>query len=820
MTEVEFSDLLYGRVTLPEWILPFVRLPEFVRLRGVRLSNVDSFEFKDFNGPTRWEHGIAVAYLARICAEHRGLPEIQTVELILGALLHDVATPPFAHTAENVLENFDHEIETQRVLSATPSDHSDPNSPVFGSSLPRFREECSRLSRKLGVKIDPDEVARMAVGEGPNGFLISGTLDLDNADNVVRGCTHLGIPVDPGTPVEIARWLADQEYTPTDLPQVEVPIVHRWLGYRDMYYGKFFTSSDQELGRQAFLQHLMRRALASGLPRRVLIWNTDESLLNTIEHIPDGNNGGMLPSLGELVERYRLLEPTKKILEVPIDSAEILKTLRTPQVAAWIEQRLSTSSLECLVIVMSRRGGSSDSTCNGSLFGAARGSLLGFKLGTPLRPEHLPEWVGASPSLRGKRLRLALNTAVLKEIPAWVKDRPWIAVTQRRRESVIQNLESAGDWSFRLSRNEGLHTYPSTFVHAIPATLINTLGLKGELILDPFGGTGQTAVEVVKTDGRAISADSNAIATLVARAKLTPLSQQHRVCIESITAEDILGVDPCSPPDFKLREKWHHARTLEELCRVKQFISVVSDDVVQQFLLAAFSATIPNATGRRGKQHGFFADNTPLAGGTPAPPYQNAVDLFLARLKTNLNIIRRFYASLERGGGNPMEELARASVLQLDAMTALPDDYGMKPNTAAGLITSPPYLCMSDYSLGQRLSYYWIAPDALESDFEHEIGARRQRFLKGDPAERYFQAMEAFALNAASLVRPGGYLAMVLGEPVAKAFDSLKIVQRVDGIFNAVGFDLIWKCWRPIHWHRNQGYQRLRKERIAVYEFD
>ena len=69
-------------------------------------------------------------------------------------------------------------------------------------------------------------------------------------------------------------------------------------------------------------------------------------------------------------------------------------------------------------------------------------------------------------------------------------------------------------------------------------------------------------------------------------------------------------------------------------------------------------------------------------------------------------------------------------------------------------------------------------------------------------------------------LRPGGYLAMVLGEPVAKAFDSLKIVERVDALFGAAGFDLIWKCWRPIHWHRNQGYQRLRKERIAVYEFD
>src|SRR4051794_4791565 len=43
---MQFQDLLYGRICLPEWLEPFLKIPEFVRLRGVRLSNVDSIEFK------------------------------------------------------------------------------------------------------------------------------------------------------------------------------------------------------------------------------------------------------------------------------------------------------------------------------------------------------------------------------------------------------------------------------------------------------------------------------------------------------------------------------------------------------------------------------------------------------------------------------------------------------------------------------------------------------------------------------------------------------------------------------------------------------
>ncbi len=35
------------------------------------------------------------------------------MHIVLAALLHDVGTPPFAHTAEYVLDGFDHEIEAR-----------------------------------------------------------------------------------------------------------------------------------------------------------------------------------------------------------------------------------------------------------------------------------------------------------------------------------------------------------------------------------------------------------------------------------------------------------------------------------------------------------------------------------------------------------------------------------------------------------------------------------------------------------------------------------------------------------------------------------
>ena len=81
---------------------------------------------------------------------------------------------------------------------------------------------------------------------------------------------------------------------------------------------------------------------------------------------------------------------------------------------------------------------------------------------------------------------------------------------------------------------------------------------------------------------------------------------------------------------------------------------------------------------------------------------------------------------------DPATEMGRATVLQVNATAADARSYSVEPGTVAGIITSPPYLCMSDYTLGQRLSYEWLAPQSLQVDFANEVGARRHRFHQED----------------------------------------------------------------------------------------
>ena len=816
-----FTDVLYGQIEMPDWLIPFLKIPEFVRLRGVRLSNVDSFEFKDFNGPTRWEHCIGVAYLAIKYASKKRLSDKDSVHLILAALLHDVATPPFAHTIEYVLEGYDHEFESYEILNAGNSEHSSPSLPIFASQTPQFREVCKKVYSQFGVKIDPDVVADMVNGNGDLGYLINGTIDLDNIDNVTRASLALAIDIDKNVPLEIVNWLVTIEKIPLDLKHETNSSVQKWLSYKNQMYGKFFNSSEEELGRQAFLQHLIRRVYRSGLSRKAILWNTDDSLLNLIERyeekyeiISQENIFSHETSLHQLVQRYRLLETPVKIFEIVIDNAVDFKVVRQPAFANWLEEQLSTPTFEVFVIVNSKRYSQQN-----TLFNDGVGVIQVYKLGVKdLKKGQMSEFISNETFNRQSKIDiLDVNKVIVEKVKKSLGEKPWLKLTNTRKDNLKANLDSIGNWSFRQSRNESLHSYPGTFVHAIPASLITSLGLQGELIWDPFGGTAQTAFEALKLGCKVVSSDSNSIATLVAKVKLTYLSEEERKFALEISEIILKSAKTDYEPKFNNLHKWHHVNTIVELCKIKSFVNAQQNENLKNFLKVCFSDILTSCTARKGKQHGYFADNTPLAKDEAAPQYENAIKLFLAKIKRNITILEKNYSLFEKNDLVASNELKNANVFQLDVTGTLPVVLGFENEKVAGIITSPPYLCMADYTLGQRLSYYWLFEEELAIDFKNEIGSRRSRINKERAHLDYLDKMRAFAKNSYNALKDKGFLATVIGAPLAVSYKEKNLLSALDDIFIEEGFEIFWETYRPISWHRNHGYARLKEERIVVY---
>ena len=72
-----------------------------------------------------------------------------------------------------------------------------------------------------------------------------------------------------------------------------------------------------------------------------------------------------------------------------------------------------------------------------------------------------------------------------------------------------------------LQRNpvHSFHRYFGKLIPAIPAFAIETFSKKGDLVLDPFSGSGTTVVEANERNRQGVGTDINPLATFVAGVK-------------------------------------------------------------------------------------------------------------------------------------------------------------------------------------------------------------------------------------------------------------------------------------------------------------
>lgn len=796
--------MLYGEISLPDWIIPFLRLPEFVRLRGVRLSNIDSLQFKDFGCATRYDHAIGVVYLALKIASIRKLTQSETVHLALAALLHDVGTPPFAHTMEIVFDDVDHELELWNALGLDPRG-KDIGFNAFDGEVPQFIKQCKSTSKLLGLSIQPETVGQIISGQGELGFLIKGFIDLDNIDNVIRGTHYMGFSAASGQlALSLAKWLATLDKQPlleSDFPQ-EVRI---WRELRDEYYRLFYDSIDEEKARQALLQFIIRESARLDFPKERMLKTTDEGLLYAIADFAK-DIGDKAEDLSNAVRKFRHLESITKVTELHIDDEKLLNAFRVKASLNWIEINLRQPGFVPMLLFAKRRF-SDNLMPKDSLSAYSAGCLSVFALYEPKR-----ERLGKS-EIKHKVDANSLQ----KKLTEFAALKPWQEIDDSTNINLRESLNAWGDWSFIGSRNDTLHTYPSTYVHTIPAAFIKSLRLSGDIILDPFCGSGITGLEGIKAGCNVVCADVNEVALLISRVRSTYLSVEQRNRLRTLCIERF-NINPfIEPPKLNNLHKWHHPDTIHQLTCILSVIEHAESLEEREFLRLCFSAILTSTTARRGKQHGWFADNTPLAKGETKPPFLDAYSLFLIKVERNLRVLENIYSVFERRGEKPAEALSKFTVLRANAAKSAPQTYEFEPNSVGAIITSPPYLCMSDYSLGQRLSYAWLFPDYMERDFNEEIGARRRRTNPIKALHDYMESMNKFAQFCEMTVRPGGFVALVLGAPVSTNFKDKNILDLVDEMMLKHGFSLLWEKWRPINWHRNHGYERLKNEKLTVF---
>jgi hypothetical protein len=342
-------------------------------------------------------------------------------------------------------------------------------------------------------------------------------------------------------------------------------------------------------------------------------------------------------------------------------------------------------------------------------------------------------------------------------------------------EKVIRKAIGSVNWDFEDALSNyslhKIHWYPGTFVPQIPAYLIELLSNAGDVVYDPFCGIGTTLVESLRLGRRAVGADLNPIAALVARTKTFFLddSELRRneanfvLRLEKQQAKHgMFGDMPLMKfkPSLELRKAaarferlkpWYHEATFYELLLLRELV-FEEHGAFRHLLTVTFSQMLKGLSSPR--HWGWVADNV-IPNDTR---YAAAIQLFRQDLSAFIGLFREFRTNPLIRDISLNQLNARTSVIRADMVLGSP----LTEECVDLVVTSPPYVNVTDYTTAQRLSLEWLEVSLREAKAS-EMGARWKRFRQ-TAVEDYFSELEACVRNALVALKQGRYFCVVLGE--------------------------------------------------------
>ena len=248
-------DALYGVIHLPDFIWEILTVPEFQRLREIRLCNINSLCLTGGANINRYEHAIGTCYLAIKCLESwllkKDISEKERMIFLIAALLHDLANGPFGHSIEYIEQKrgFNPEDAFTKVVLNIDSDYSFRQNIheeiFFGNNRLLARILKSKLNFS---KADTELIGSIINGEGSYGKLISNVIDLDNIDNVYRLAYHIGINKSSDVPLKLAQSLSviNNELIVNDQ---SIDLIEDWFNVRRTLYNYLLLNPEEFAGK-------------------------------------------------------------------------------------------------------------------------------------------------------------------------------------------------------------------------------------------------------------------------------------------------------------------------------------------------------------------------------------------------------------------------------------------------------------------------------------------------------------------------------------------------------------------------------------------
>ena len=269
----------------------------------------------------------------------------------------------------------------------------------------------------------------------------------------------------------------------------------------------------------------------------------------------------------------------------------------------------------------------------------------------------------------------------------------------------IASLEPSAEWGFaELTQKDtryathGYHRYPAKYIPQLARKLILAHSAPNDLVIDPFGGCGTTAVEAKLKGRRALALDVNPVAVMISRSKIKAINpkllqntiQQFWQRFDGLSKENERDAERFCPDKERI-DYWFRQSEKLELAKI---LSVLKEEKVvahQFFLFCAFSNILKNCSMWSMKS------NKPLYQKDKAP--STPAQKFRQQLKAMSKMNAEYWKLLQDSKNNGMSCIAK-----LGSADSIPvDDGGAKL-----IVTSPPYVTSYEYADLHQLTALWM----------------------------------------------------------------------------------------------------------------
>lgn len=360
----------------------------------------------------------------------------------------------------------------------------------------------------------------------------------------------------------------------------------------------------------------------------------------------------------------------------------------------------------------------------------------------------------------------------------------------------------------------GIHKYPAKFIPQIPRYCIESFSKPGDIVLDPFMGSGTTLLESYVSGRESYGIDIHPLARLIAKVKTTPLDpgvlRPRAEKLLSAVKSDNAANDSWIP-DVPNREHWFREQVLKELATIKKHVWAVPESPYKDFFKICFSSIIRKVS--NSDDHSLIPEVT---------SFQKKLD---EQGKTSYDSIAKFENALRnklidasdlwRLSKEVEEKYGHAPAVNIIGADAR--DIELEDSTVDIAVTSPPYASAVHYVSVHKLEMYWL--DLLTSTSELDsrvVGTARAYapdYRSWEPTTRlerlrpvlndllakdkksayivhkYFEGMRKNLDEVNRVLRRNGKYCMVVGE---NSFRKVKIptYQILVDIARISGFDL------------------------------